>query len=186
MQTFTTPQALTAWLQAHQVDITTWGQGGAKSVEDLWREVQQAESALYQEAPLRRVQVVELFIEDGGCRLIEAAQILNSGQVRRRNQPPSEKMLPGEDPFATARRCLAEELAITEEAHICFPEQQVRERHELIESTSYPGLVTGFTFYRVAVQVHNLPPADFTTTNAAHSHGDPVVAHHWRWRLIEQ
>lgn len=185
MLTFATPQALAAWLQAQQIDTTTWGQNGAKTVEDLWRETQQAESALFAEAPLRRVQVVELTIAADGRQLIEAEQLLVSGQVRRRNQPPSEKMLPGEDPFATARRCLAEELTITDAARIHFPPQQVGERQRLVESASYPGLVTQFTFYHVTVQVKQLPATDFTTTNEAHNHGDPVVAHCWRWQTIE-
>lgn len=185
MLTFATPEGLATWLQAHGIDLTAWDQGGAKSVEDLWRETQQAESALYAEAPLRRVSVVELLIVQAGRQLIEAEQLLTTGQVRRRNQPPSEKMLPGEDPFATARRCLAEELAITEATHIHFPPQQVRERQLHVESASYPGLVTQFTFYGVTVQVQMLPDTPFTTTNAAHLHGDPVVAHHWRWQVIE-
>lgn len=185
MLIFPTSGALAAWLHTHQIDTTTWGQGAAKTVEDLWRETQQAESALYPEAPLRRVQVVELFIEMAGRQLIEAEQRLVSGQVRRRNQPPSEKMLPGEDPIATARRCLAEELAITDAAQIHFPPQQIHERQLLVESASYPGLVTQFTFYRVTAQVQALPDTPFTTTNAAHHHGDPVVAHHWRWQALE-
>jgi hypothetical protein len=44
--------------------------------------------------------------------------------------------------------------------------------------------VTQFTFYRVAVQVQLLPDAPFTTNNAAHHHGDPVVAHRWQWQII--
>ncbi|MCE7986186.1 MAG: hypothetical protein DYG89_33840 [Caldilinea sp. CFX5] len=185
MLTFATPQALAAWLHAQQIDTTTWGQGAAKTVTDLWREIQQAESTLYPEAPWRRVQVVELLITADGRQLMEAEQLLTSGQVRRRNQPPSEKMLPGEDPFATARRCLAEELTITDEGRIHFPPQQVRERQLLVESASYPGLVTQFTFYQVTVHVQALPDTPFTTTNAAHLHGDPVVAHHWRWQALE-
>ncbi len=184
MLTFPTPAALAAWLHTHQIDTTSWGQGTAKTVDDLWRETQQAESALYPEAPLRRVQVVELLVEADGRQLIEAEQLLTSGQVRRRNQPPSEKMLPGEDPMATALRCLAEELAVTDEQQIHFPPQQIRERQLLVESASYPGLVTQFTFYRVSVQVAALPDTPFTTTNAAHHHGDPVVAHHWHWQVI--
>lgn len=185
MQTFENPQLLAQWLQSQQIDLTLWGQGNAKSVEDLWREVQNAESALYAEAPLRRVRVVELLVQDGDRQLIEDAQILVSGQVRRRNQPPSEKMLPGEDPFATARRCLLEELGIDDAAAVHIPTQQVRERQLLLESASYPGLVTQFTFYRVVAQVQQLPATDFTTTNAAHTHGDPVLAHRWRWQRLD-
>lgn len=186
MQTFETPQQLALWLQRHQINLEQWGQGVAKSVTDLWREVQNAESTLYAEAPLRRVRVVELLVQDGDRQLIEAAQTLVSGQVRRRNQPPSEKMLPGEDPFGTARRCLMEELGVDGAADVSFPPQQVRERQELVESTSYPGLITQFTFYRIVAQVQHLPSIDFTTPNRAHAHGDPVVAHHWRWQRLDE
>ena len=184
MQTFETPQQLALWLQQHQINLAQWGQGAAKSVVDLWREVQNAESTLYAEAPLRRVRVVELVVQDGARQLIEAAQTLATGQVRHRNQPPSEKMLPDEEPFGTARRCLLEELGVDGAADVSFPPQQVRERQELVESTSYPGLITQFTFYQVVAQVQHLPPTDFTTTNRAHDHGDPVVAHHWHWQPL--
>lgn len=186
MQTFKDSHALAAWLQTHQIKIDSWGQGAAKSVTDLWREVQNAESALYDEAPLRRVRVVELCVQDGNRQLIEAAQTLVSGQVRRRNHPPSEKMFPTEDPFAAARRCLLEEVGVTADALVHFPPQTITERQTLLESASYPGLLTQFTFYRVVALVHNLPTTDFTITNVAHSHGDPVVAHHWRWQLLAE
>jgi hypothetical protein len=182
MQTFENPQALASWLRDQQINLDAWGQGAAKSVEDLWREVQNAESALYAEAPLRRVRVVELVVQNGDRQLIEAAQTFASGQVRRRNQSPSEKMLPTEDPFSAARRCLAEELGVEPKTAVTFPPQDVKERQEFVESTSYPGLLTQFTFYRVVAQVPALPPSDFTTHNSAHAHGDPVVAHHWRWQ----
>ena len=184
MQTFENPQQLALWLQGHQINLDHWGQQGAKSVEDLWREVQHAESLLYAEAPLRRVRVVELVVQDGDRQLIEAAQTLVSGQVRRRNHPPSEKMLPDEEPFGTAQRCLVEELGIDDATDVRFPPQQIRERQELVDSASYPGLITQFTFYQVVVQVQHLPATDFTTTNAAHAHGDPVIAHHWHWQRL--
>ncbi|MBX3014213.1 MAG: hypothetical protein KF832_22010 [Caldilineaceae bacterium] len=182
MPTFADPQALAAWLEARQINTDAWGQDNAKSVVDLWHEIQQAESTLHDEAPLRRVQVVELDVRAENRQLIEAAQLFASGQVRHRNHPPSEKMLPGEDPFATARRCLAEELGIAEAARIHFPPQTVEPRVTIVDSTSYPGLLTQFTFYTVCVHVANLPTTEFTTPNAAHAHGDPVVAHRWQWR----
>lgn len=186
MQTFTDPQALAAWLHEQQIDTTTWGQANAKAVTDLWREVQNAESILCAEMPLRRVRVVELCVQAGDRRLIEAAQLFASGQVRRRHHPPSEKMLPTEDPFTAARRCLTEELNVAADAVVIFPPQAVDARIELSESTSYPGLLTQFTFYPIYVQVPHLPTAEeFTTLNAAHAHGDPVIAHQWRWQSME-
>lgn len=186
MRIFEDPQALTVWLQTHQVTLERWGEGDAKSVADLWREVQNAESMLYDEAPLRRVRVVELCVQDGERALIEAAQTLVSGQVRQRNQFPSEKMFPTEDPFAAARRCLAEEMGVTAETPVHFPPQTVAVRQVLRESASYPGLLTQFTFYRVIAHVPTLPTTDFSIPNVAHAHGDPVVAHHWRWQLLTE
>lgn len=186
MQTFENPQQLALWLQHHQINLTQWGQGAAKSVDDLWREVQNAESTLAAEVPLRRVRVVELVVQDGERQLIEAAQTFATGQVRRRNQPPSEKMLPDEEPLGTARRCLVEELGVDGAADVSFPPQQVRERQAVVESTSYPGLLTLFTFYQVVAHVKHLPPTDFTTINRAHAHGDPVTAHHWHWQPLAE
>ncbi|MEZ4861834.1 MAG: NUDIX domain-containing protein [Caldilineaceae bacterium] len=181
MQTFPTPEILADWLQAHAIETAAWGRGNAKSVTDLWREVQQAESALYTEPPLRRVRVVEVIVRQGTLMLLEAAQHLATGQVRRRDQPPSEKMHPHETPLMAAQRCLAEELGITDSATVRFAEQQVTTRTTEQESISYPGLVTEFTFYRLEAWVTGLPSGEFTTPNAAYSHGDPVIFHRWRW-----
>ncbi len=183
MRIFETPHALASWLQAQGINTASWGQGAAKSVADLWQEVQHAESTFYDEAPLHRVRVVELLVlDDSNRQLIEAAQTLVTGQVRHRNRPPSEKMHPTEDPFTAARRCLIEELGVEVSAIRIEPTQSIGERQEYIESASYPGLATEFTFYRVTAQVHHLPTTAFTTRNAAHAHGDPVVAHEWHWQ----
>ncbi len=182
-RTFENPQALASWLHAHDIGTEHWGQDGAKSVADLWQEVCHGESALYDVAPLRRVRVVELLVLAGNRQLIEDAQTLVTGQVRRRNRPPSEKMHPTEDPLTAARRCLVEELGVAATAIFIEPAQAIGERQTTTESASYPGLLTHFTFYQVTAHVHNLPTTNFTTPNAAHAHGDPVVAHQWRWQV---
>lgn len=182
MRIFETPQALADWLHTHQINTAYWGQGAAKSVTDLWQEIQHAESVLYDEPPLRRVRVVELRVLDGDRQLIEMAQTLVTGQVRRRNRPPSEKMHPAEDPLTAARRCLVEELGVDPTAIAIASTQAIRERQETVESASYPGLATQFTFYQVTAHVPHLPTTDFTTHNAAHTHGDPIVSHQWHWQ----
>lgn len=182
MSTFATPQTLATWLHAHGVTTAQWGQGAAKSVTDLWQEILHGESMLSEEPPLRRVRVVEVAVRAGNQQLIEAAQTLVTGQIRRRNRPPSEKMHPTENPLAAAQRCLQEELGIATATILIEPTQPIGERHETSESSSYPGLLTHFTFYQVTAYVHGLPTSDFVTTNAAHDHGDPIVAHQWHWQ----
>jgi hypothetical protein len=181
MLTFAHPTQLESWLHAHGVDTALWGRGTAKSLEDLWTEVAQGESLLVDEPPLRRVQVVELHIRRDGRLLVEAAQELASGHVRQRNQPPAEKLKPGEWPTDAARRCLKEELGVDQEEQIRFAAAPVETREIIKLSPSFPGLVTVFTVHRVVLAVSGLPAEAFATVNAAHHAGDPVVRHFWRW-----
>ncbi len=177
----TSMSALTHWLHIHQIDTRGWGQGAAKQVADLWQELVAGESTLQADPPLRCVAVVEVLVEREGQQLVETAQHFADGRVRTRNRPPSEKLKPGEAPLAAAQRCLVEELAI-EHNRITVAQQEITQRVTLDESGSYPGLTTRYTFYRVYLQVADLPTTPFTTTNTAHGHGDPVVAHQWAWQ----
>lgn len=178
--TVSTATALTHWLHTHQIDTTTWGQGAAKQVTDLWQELVAGESTLQADPPLRCVEVVEVLVEREGQRLIETAQHFADGRIRERGRPPSEKLKPGETPLAAAQRCLVEELAI-DSARITVASQAITQRISLDDSGSYPGLKTQYTFYRVHLQVDGLPQTTFTTINTAHDHGDPVTAHQWAW-----
>ncbi len=177
---YPTLNQLRTWLHAHAIDTSAWGQGAAKALLDLWRELHQGESTLQADPPLRRVQVVEVHVTNGGRRLIERAQHFADGRVRTRNRPPSEKMHPLEEPLAAARRCLVEELAVPPAA-ITFPAQQITARTVRSESDSYPNLISEYTFYTVRAHVTGLPTTPFITPNAAHAAGDPVVAHQWEW-----
>lgn len=177
---FASVAALTTWLHSQEIDTTAWGQGAAKQVNDLWQELVTGESSLQADPPLRCVQVVEVYVEQGGLLLVETAQHFVDGRVRARKRPPSEKMKPGEAPLAAAQRCLVEELAI-DEAQLTLADPRISERTTLAESGSYPGLITAYTFYRVQLQVADLPTVPFQTVNAAHGQGDPVTAHQWAW-----
>ena len=175
-----TLQQLLEWLKTHGIDTNIWGQGDAKSVTDLWQELQHGESTLQADPPLRRVQVVEVHITNGDHRLIERAQHFADGRIRARNRPPSEKMHPAEAPLNAAQRCLVEELALTPAA-IHFPTQQISMRTIRDNSGSYPNLTTEYTFYTVYAHVDGLPTTSFTTPNAAYGDGDPIIAHQWDW-----
>ena len=95
-------------LQRHGLDVSGWGQGAAKSVEQLHSEVQKGETKLtFKEGRvLRYMHAARMRITLPGSAqvLYEAKQILPNGAERRRDDLPGEKMRPGEDAEAAALR----------------------------------------------------------------------------------
>jgi hypothetical protein len=174
---------LRAWLERNGVDISAWGSGGTKSVADLWRELENRECVLTDEPPERLVSFTQVIIEIGRRRLFEIRQKLRSGDVRPRNAPPSEKMLPGETPEQTAIRCLWEELGVEAGLRDVVPDShKVTEKTSF--STSYPGLRTHYVIHEVSVRVSNdLPDTEFTTTEQP-STDHAVETHYWAWREV--
>ena len=73
---------LRVWLAEH-VDLSTWGIGAAKSVDDLWSELETGESTLA-DSPFQRnlTGVVQLIILNRGRILIETRQSLIDGRIR--------------------------------------------------------------------------------------------------------
>lgn len=181
-KTFSHINELTHWLTQNDIDLSIWGQGHAKTVENLWKEYQTKEIRL-QDLPLRHVSVVQLIIVQGNSILLEIAQELVSGQMRYRFDPPAEKMLAEEDVITAVYRCLQEELNIpAKQATILADPLKI---HSLENSRSYPGLTTNYTFYPVKVAIAGLPNEDFWVNNESHELGDPIVRHCWGWRTIE-
>ncbi len=131
--------------------------------------------------PLRVVRVVRVIVRRGGYILIEQEQLFGDGRRRRRDLPPSEKLLKGEAPVDGARRCLVEELRITpteiEILDTHFPPQK-----QTIDSHSYPGLPSQYLLYTVEARLTGLPTGAFSTRNSAVKSGDPVVETCWVWR----
>jgi hypothetical protein len=174
------PAELRTWLERNGVDTSAWGSGGTKSVADLWRELENAECALTADPPERLVSFTQVNIEIGGRRLFEVAQKLVSGDVRPRDSPPSEKMIPGETPEQAAIRCLREELGVE-----ACPDDVVPGSHKVPEksspSLSYPGLRTHYVMHEVSMRVDGLPNTEFTTTERS-STDHAVETHYWAWR----
>lgn len=175
-------EQLTAVLLANGVDLAQWGVGAAKRVDDLWQELCDGEMELHGPPLLRVVGgVVQVVVRRGDAILIEAAQVLRDGRVRRRNRPPADKLRPGERYQAAALRCLAEELGIAAAA-ITLIEESYRYTQTTDDSPSYPGLLSRYTFHTIEAQVASLPPNDFwTDETSAH---DLVARHHWVWQPI--
>jgi ADP-ribose pyrophosphatase YjhB (NUDIX family) len=179
-QDFADPEQLERWLQERGVNTAVWNQDDAKTVRDLWREIQAGESVL-QENPLRRrVELVEIVAQQNGRFLIEAEQELVAGARRRRHIPPSEKMHPNENVLDAARRGLREELHLTpEQVELDVASEQRREREA--PSLSYPGLTTHYVIHRVETAVSGLPEESFWRENLAFGDGDPVRRQRWEW-----
>lgn len=174
-------RSLAAWLARHGIDTASWGQAPAKSVGDLWREIQAGETTLQDNPPRRLVTVVQVLVRRGDLVLLELEQELRGGQIRRRHRPPSEKLKPNEDVLPAALRCLLEEVGL--------PAEQVERLRVAAapavtetDSPSYPGLMTRYRLVTVETEAAGLPESDFWRDNRLAGASDPVVRHRWGWR----
>ena len=171
---------LRALLLAGGLDLSLWGNDSAKSVDDLWAEIE-ADECRMRAQPLQRVLlgVVNVQIRRGERELIEIRQVFASGLTRPRDIRPSEKMKPGERPSDTAIRCLREELGTAPEDIDIVAASPPRCEARL--SPSYPGLATEYTFYTVEAQVSGLPDGDFTTYEYDADGRTWIMRHDWAW-----
>ena len=171
-------KALADWLRGQGLDLSNWGLGKAKSVEDLWREIT-AEDCSLSPGPTRSVVLAVILIEDKNRLLCEAKQELRDGRIRLRSKPPREKVRRGEKIIAGVMRCLEQELRISPDVCriVSIPERPIRVARE---SDSYPGLRTVYLEYWARVAVPNLPREDFCTEESGDPH-DPVFRHWWTW-----
>lgn len=176
--------SLKDWLRHHNIDTASWGRDGTKSVENLWGEIQRGESVLLENPPRRAVSVAQVWIRRDDLLLVETSQTFDNGASRTLNNLPAEKMWPGESPSQAALRCLHEELQISPDATL-IASHPVECREKDAFSSSYPGLHSVYTLYRMTVNLDGLPRHPFTTAELAHSTSDPVVAHHWAWIPVD-
>jgi hypothetical protein len=166
---------LAGWLAASGVDADSWGQRESKRLSDLWVEYESGEAAFEDDPPARLLEVAEVVIRRGDTSLIEVEQEFSDGRRRARLVPPSEKIKPGESPLAAARRCLREELGLTEVGVTLDPAYKLTER--TTDSPSYPGLLTRYQFHTFEAASAGLPDEDFYRHNAAPD--DPIRRHSW-------
>lgn len=181
---FANIQALEAWLEKHEIKYDTWGVNNSKDLPNLWQELEAGEVQLKDNPPLRIVDVVQLIIVRDAHILVEAAQEFINGQRRFRNQPPSEKIKPGENIQEAAYRCLREELGIPR--HRVSLRMESHQCHQTnTNSISYPGLLTQYNFHMLDAGVTGLPQEDFWRENRAGGSLDPVKRHLWAWRPLD-
>jgi hypothetical protein len=166
---FTSVHELRGWLASKDIPVHRWGTGQAKRVEDLWSELRTGESVLTDLPPRRRVAFVSVVVRRGDAILTEVAQLLATGETRTRQQPPSEKMLPGE------------ELGVPHESCRIIPGTHT-EASRTSESPSYPGLVTRYRMNQVEMAISDLPDTAFSTQESDQSQESAVRIHYWDWR----
>jgi hypothetical protein len=169
---------LAGWLAAAGIHTTNWGEGESKRLIDLWVEYANGEATFVDNPPIRVIAVAEVVIRRGDTILIEVEQEFRDGRRRARSVPPSEKMKPGENPLAAARRCLREELGLMEADVTLDPGYKLTEG--TANSPSYPGLLTRYRFHTFEATIDGLPDEDFYRENTAPD--DPICRHLWGWR----
>ncbi len=132
-------------LVEHGVPVESWGTGNAKTLNHLFKEIQERECYLSDEGEYltRYIEFVgiKVYYQEQGKMwfLKEDRQEFKDGRVRRRKMPSSvsEKMKSGEDPLVSAIRGIEEELGIKVES------SQLSKRRDFVyngSSVSYPGL----------------------------------------------
>lgn len=181
MPSISTEQHLHKWLQTQNIQIENWGQDNAKTVRDLWREIEFGETNLTAPPPIRHVRVVSIIIKRKQQQLIEISQTLYDGRTRTRNHPPSEKFKVDEDWQAAAIRCLLEELHIDSQ-RIEFNLESYTMTYEIKDSYSYPNLLSCYELHQVEATIEGLPEDDFCVPNKAYADVDTIKIHWWGWR----
>lgn len=143
-----TEEGFSSYLAGFGIPVDIWGQGAAKTIGHLLREVNDGETVLTQRGKelLRQVEfaAVNVIYRNGRevYELVEDRQEFRDGRVRRRDtgSSVSGKIQPGENPKDAAERALREELCITGRVNL----KGDNKSEEIKESPSYPGLRTQY------------------------------------------
>eukprot|EP00877_Chromochloris_zofingiensis_P005697 jgi/Chrzof1/15128/Cz09g28070.t1 len=182
------PAALKGWLESHGVDTAQYGTGQAKTLEDLHEETIKGESVLTLDnsqppRPVRVVHVLNLYITNEEDKvLMEASQQLPDGRIRHRNLPLSEKLLAGESWQDAVPRAVQEELGTVLRnpfLMVTTHDGSYRQVVDMLQSPSYPGLMTQYVTHKVRAHVPGLPDTSFTTEEQRPA---GVMKTSWQWQ----
>ena len=150
-------RSLISLLQENNVDPSPFGQGEAKTLQHLLKEVKEGETVFEVEGGvLRRViSLVSIKIQSPyGGSLVEDRQIFKDGRVRERGLTAlAEKFKPGENPFAAAKRALQEELGVSAEIADTLTFLEGGTEEKVKTSPSYPGLVSVYRVTNLSVEL---------------------------------
>lgn len=176
-----TEEGFSSYLAGFGIPVDTWGQGAAKTVGHLLREVNDGETVLTQRGLelLRQVgfAAVNVVYRNGRevYELVEDRQEFRDGRVRRRDTGSSisEKIQPREDPRDAAERALREELGISGRVNL----RGGKKTEELKESPSYPGLRTQYLRHDFSAE---LEPGQYSTDGYIEKQDDKTTYFVWR------
>jgi len=176
---------LEQWLVSGGIDTSLYGRGAAKSVEELFEEVELGESVLHavEGDCCRVVSVLNVFIQNSnGQVLMEEKQVRPNGEERYRGLPLSEKLKGGEAWRPAVQRAICEELGsiLPESPKIEVLLDTYTEAVEVNTSASYPGLESEYRCHRVQARVEGLPRTKrFISTEPR---PDGILQNHWIWQ----
>ncbi|MFN2122697.1 MAG: NUDIX domain-containing protein, partial [Candidatus Promineifilaceae bacterium] len=173
---FENERALEKWLESREIGWEAWGSARSKTIDNLWKEYEQGEISFRDDPPTRAVRVVQIILRREDYMLLEIAQEFGDGRVRRRELPPSEKIIANESQYEAAERCLNEELGL-DPRDIQLLNSSSAGYKRVADSPSYPGLSTQYTVYTIEALAEGLPDEDFWRENKAAAVGDPVKRH---------
>jgi len=142
------------------INISLWGKGEAKTINDLYREIKNGETKLVKDKNLGLIKKVSICGADIFYRsplgekfhLIERKQVFSDGRVRVRDwgHAVSEKIKIGETPKEGVLRGIQEEIGVSGDLEIEETERDSVQR----ESLSYPGLISQYDRFHYEVNLN--------------------------------
>lgn len=159
-------------LKQHEVPFETWGQGPTKTVEDLWKEIQNGESRLAISKRGKLMRLVEraqalVYHEGPTGRLFlrESMQVFANGtrRIRKQDISVSEKRQQGERALTAMARGIREELGITLVDLSVLERIPGEFRSSSKSSKSYPGLIAKnrMTRFRWLMPIEHFDPEGY-------------------------
>lgn len=152
-----TKKSLKEFLIKHNIPLSEWGKGNAKTLNHLLNELIKGESHIYaKEGEIKReVSALSIIVTYKDLILREDHQEFNDGRKRRREMEASvaEKIDKNDKNLIEAvKRGIKEELGISiNKDQIVELDNSIKER----ESMSYPGIQSKAVLYRYHVELND-------------------------------
>lgn len=165
-------QELQQWLEGAGIDTSVFGQGNAKSLECLYREMyinKECKIESRQNGQLRRIVSlvrIQLLTQDMFTtwhRLISPVQFLYDGRQRCRKDQLAQTIREGENWEKAMRKAFTAKLALSDEfqdKHLQADKSSYAYEEKSMSSEGYPGLNTLYRVHGVTVYISNPTDAE--------------------------